>query len=556
MYVPSDAAQVEYDGCQASEASQECFSVPGIMTCLKTLELKQDSSYKSLNRSMEAIAAEVRVLSHLIETLTVGPAGPATYEDSQLAPPWSNPKEGTLTPVESKPIREKQLSRQGSSETALQNMIDEDVSNEKDFYEVYQDLGGGGTKSCLTKVAQLIIQSSLFEAFIGLVIGANLVCVGAAIQMDLNHQKSLALDILDHIFLGIYLLELTLRFVADGRQCLANPWTRFDIVLVVLGVAITWVLMPLANLTTDNAATNFEPAKKILILRFLRMIRLARALRFFQGFSTLWRLINGILNSTSQIISTFILLTLTIYVFSCLGAELITGTSKNDNWLTSQDEKLRAAGTVVEEKFKSIPAIMMTLIQFVTVDSVSSIYTPLIEAQPALLMYFVPLMLILSITLMNLVTALLVEAAIESGQADKELKHATLKKRVKQMAPAIKTAFQALDDNGNGILTRDEIKVKQTELPDALLELLGPNSIMELFEMLDEDGSGEVPESEFVEGLLRSATSDVPMENQQMLKLMRINRRKIETCQQGLTQTLALLTSRSQVKKNAIMHSI
>lgn len=279
------------------------------------------------------------------------------------------------------------------------------------------------------------------------------------------------------------------------------------------------------------------------------MLRLVRALRFFAGFHTLWRLVNGVLSSASQILSTCFLLLVTIYVFSCLGAQVITRDSMDDNWITSADPDLQLAGEVVQQNFRSIPSIMLTLIQFVNVDSVASIYTPLIEARPALMLYFLPLMLIMSITLMNLVTALLVEAAIESGKKDKEMKLIRLKKTVKTLAPSIREAFRALDENGNGIVTREEIISKQDELlPEALINLLGPNSVMELFEMLDEDGSGEVHEDEFIEGLLKSATSEVPIESQQMLKLMRINCRKIDKCQESMDDTITLL-SQSQANQ-------
>ena len=45
-------------------------------------------------------------------------------------------------------------------------------------------------------------------------------------------------------------------------------------------------------------------------------------------------------------------------------------------------------------------------------DGIAAIYYPLIMAKPILLVYFLPLLLFLSIALMNLVTAVLVETWI------------------------------------------------------------------------------------------------------------------------------------------------
>jgi len=549
------ASQIKQDGHMTDECSQQCSSTSCIMDCLKALEFKQDRSREDLNRSMAIITAEVRALSHAMQSISNMLS--LDEEDPSMLTRWATHDQQTLEPVEKKMSYTDEDANTGEeafNSTQLQNMIERD-SDSKEFYDVLHDLGNVRDPSCLTKAAKMIVASRIFESFIGLIICANLMCVGIAIQQDLDNQDSTAVNILDHVFLVIYVLELVLRFLADGRKCFNSPWVVFDMVLVCLGVSISWIIIPISEAVPGNNATGLAAAKKVLILRFLRMLRLARALRFFTGFQTLWRLVNGVLNSASQIMSTCFLLLVTIYVFSCLGAEIITGESISANWITSQDERLRSAGSIVQDKFRSIPTIMLTLISFVNVDSVSSIYTPLIEARPVLLLYFLPLMLILSITLMNLVTALLVESAIESGKTDKEMKLAFLKKTVNKMAPSIREAFRSLDQNNNGILTRDEIQNKQEDLPPALLELLGPNSMMELFEMLDEDGSGEVHENEFTEGLLKTAVSDVPMETQQMIKLMRINRRKIDKCQDLLNEAFTLLSSKDLLRKTIIFHA-
>ena len=63
---------------------------------------------------------------------------------------------------------------------------------------------------------------------------------------------------------------------------------------------------------------------------------------------------------------------------------------------------------------------MITLSQFVTQDSIAAIYSPLIKARPVLVLYFLALLFIVSIALMNLVTAVLVEGALEHARQEKE----------------------------------------------------------------------------------------------------------------------------------------
>merc|ERR1719203_2606754 len=96
-----------------------------------------------------------------------------------------------------------------------------------------------------------------------------------------------------------------------------------------------------------------------------------------------------------------------IYMFACLGMELIT-----------KDPGLHD-GADFDDNFGSIGCIMLTLTQFVTQDSIASIYTPLIKKKPLLLIYFIPLLIIISVALMNLVTAALVESALAHAISDR-----------------------------------------------------------------------------------------------------------------------------------------
>ena len=53
--------------------------------------------------------------------------------------------------------------------------------------------------------------------------------------------------------------------------------------------------------------------------------------------------------------------------------------------------------------WSSLPIIMLTLVQFVNLDSIAAIYTPCIRANPWLALYFLAFILIVSVAVMNLV---------------------------------------------------------------------------------------------------------------------------------------------------------
>ena len=118
----------------------------------------------------------------------------------------------------------------------------------------------------------------------------------------------------------------------------------------------------------------------------------------------------------------------------------------------------------------------------------------------------------LSIGLMNLVTAVLVEHALEHASQEAELARSTQKQQIKSTLPDLLEVFQGLDTDGSGTLTRQELAdVPVSVLPPNVLENVSVDSMEELFEMLDVDGGGTLTQDEFLEGLLSLLLLDVPI---------------------------------------------
>merc|ERR1719161_781909 len=99
---------------------------------------------------------------------------------------------------------------------------------------------------------------------------------------------------------------------------------------------------------------------------------------------------------------------------------------------------------LVDEKFPDLFTIMLTLVAFVTCDSISAIYEPMIRVDWRLIFYFIPFILVVSIALMNLVTAVIVEAAIQQGKADREQKQQELTKEFPHFADMFEEFIQKI----------------------------------------------------------------------------------------------------------------
>eukprot|EP00929_Paragymnodinium_shiwhaense_P098118 TRINITY_DN5965_c0_g1_i2.p1 TRINITY_DN5965_c0_g1~~TRINITY_DN5965_c0_g1_i2.p1 ORF type:complete len:401 (+),score=88.54 TRINITY_DN5965_c0_g1_i2:224-1426(+) len=191
-------------------------------------------------------------------------------------------------------------------------------------------------------------------------------------------------------------------------------------------------------------------------------------------------------------------------IFSCLAAEMITKP------YAESDDPVMAE--MVEMYFSDILPTMLTFVQFVTVDSVGAIYAPMILRDPTLLVLFLPFMLIVSVALMNLVTAVIVEGAIAQAGQDKEAQIAWKKQQVNELLPRLKELFHELDEDGSGSLTIEEFLHCDEDLKESVMQYLDIEDFGDLFKLLDRDHSGEVDIDEFCESISKITRNEAPLE--------------------------------------------
>lgn len=229
-------------------------------------------------------------------------------------------------------------------------------------------------------------------------------------------------------------------------------------------------------------------------------------------FRTAWRLVYGLLTSGNAMLSTFFILLLTLYIFACLGVELIT---KDSELKTHPDTK-----EIVQYYFGSLQRTLLTMVSFVSSDSISSVYIPICIVRPEYILFFILVVLTVSVSLMNLVTAVLVEGALANAANDKELSRHDLKLKVKKFAPKIMDVFSDMDVDSNGVIDRQELaKLNLSQLPFELNSTHVAN-MEDLFDMLDVDGKGHLSLVEFADGLLNLLTMDVPIHTMKTFKLL------------------------------------
>mmetsp|Transcript_19752 Transcript_19752/g.56048 ORF Transcript_19752/g.56048 Transcript_19752/m.56048 type:complete len:283 (-) Transcript_19752:44-892(-) len=204
---------------------------------------------------------------------------------------------------------------------------------------------------------------------------------------------------------------------------------------------------------------------------------------------------------------TSVIMLVVVYVFAVGGMELITAdTNSPENYADATS------------RFDNLFEAMTFLIQCMTLDSVSAVYRPIIGHNPWLCTYFLIFLLIGPIALMNVITAIQVEALFRSAAEDHDAKKAWEKMKRKTMTPKLKSIFSALDADDSGEVDFDELANAPEELKEQLRRIVDLDQMEEIFRMLDFDGSGAIDIDEFVDGIMRSQ-QDKPTELVLLLKL-------------------------------------
>ncbi|CAE7554920.1 scn4aa [Symbiodinium sp. CCMP2456] len=370
--------------------------------------------------------------------------------------------------------------------------------------------------SWLRQTARELVKSRWFETLAGLIILLNLITIGAEAQLSLDREANADalyfLGILEQVFLIIYSLEVILRVMAVGWSVFCDLWFLMDLALVSIGILALVVFPGMYTIGLDLPLEGFET---FLVVRGLRLLRLFRAMRTFRYFKIMWRLVYALLSCGQTILSTTLLIVVFLFICACVAIEII---AKDKTLLANE-----TTAKIIEDNFFGLFKAALTFLQFVTLDSIAAIYFPLIMSKPELFAFFAPILMFISIGLMNLVTAALVENAMEqtANQADEDKKE--LQQQLKRAIPALIEVFHDLDKDQNGMLTYEELQDVPMEdfVPGRLMESIHVETMADFFHYLDVDGSGNVSQTEFVEGLLNLCLQDVPIWTIQTLKLLR-----------------------------------
>lgn len=284
-------------------------------------------------------------------------------------------------------------------------------------------MGGQGIAGLRGRLADWVESAPVQRVIIALIL-INAVTLGLETSPRAVEAFGGWLMVVDRIALSVFVVEIGLKLVAQGRAFFRNPWNVFD--SIVVGIA----LVPDAG--------PFSVLRALRVLRVLRLASMMPRMRF---------VVEALLHAIPGIGAIGALLGLIFYVFAVVATSLF--------------------GATFPEWFGSLGASLYTLFQVMTLESWSmGIARPVMAEYPWAWAFFIPFILSATFTMLNLFIAVIVntmqaldtqhaEAAgvmpvVEAGRAVEASAAERMADEVRALRTEIAELRQALGAGGGG----------------------------------------------------------------------------------------------------------
>ncbi|MFV2051618.1 ion transporter [Aliiroseovarius sp. YM-037] len=220
----------------------------------------------------------------------------------------------------------------------------------------------------LRTLAARFVDRPAVQNFILGVILFNAVILGLETSEAVMQQAGPLILLLDKICLGIFVVEIALKFFARGLGFFQRGWNIFDFVIV--GIA----LIP--------SAQGLSVLRALRILRLLRVLSVAPSLR---------RVVEGLVSALPGMGSVFLLMGLIFYIGAVMATKLF--------------------GASFPEWFGTLARSGYSLFQIMTLESWSmGIVRPVMEVYPYAWAFFVPFIMVTTFAVVNLLVGLIVNS--------------------------------------------------------------------------------------------------------------------------------------------------
>ena len=226
------------------------------------------------------------------------------------------------------------------------------------------------------KVEDFVDNPIIQHAIVVLII-LNAALLGLETSPEVMHAYGSELVLLDHVILGIFIIELVLLIIARGIDFFKDPWSVFDFAVIAIALV---------------------PATESLSV--LRALRVLRVLRLINKVESMRKVVGGLLSCLPSLASVVSLILIIFYVSAVIATNLF--------------------GQAFPELFGGMGNTAFTLFQVMTLESWSDgIARPVMDKFPYAWIFFIFFILIATFVIVNLFIAVIVDS-LTSGSSSED----------------------------------------------------------------------------------------------------------------------------------------
>lgn len=357
-----------------------------------------------------------------------------------------------------------------------------------------------------------VVDHVIFEVFFAGCIMANALFIGIEVQLAyLEPEKDIGAELLfiGELFTFAFTVELLLRVAANGRQFFCSEqwiWNLLDVFIVVTALWETALLVIEAG--ADRAGADREgiggmsSVRVIRILRITRLVRVTRIARIMRFIRALNTLVQSIIFTLRSLVWAMVLLFMLVYIFGIIFTQAVSDAVNDPNIKLS--DRAKEACSIY---WAGLPFSMLSLFMSISGGvSWEMVIAPLHEISGLWSMVYLFYISFSYFAVLNVVTGVFCQSAIDSAQSDHELvMHSIILNKAAHIEK-IKSLFHEIDSGERGYITfqkfDENVNNPAVQTWFEALEL-DVNDAWEFFKLLDSDGGASIEIEEFLMGCLR-----------------------------------------------------
>ena len=249
------------------------------------------------------------------------------------------------------------------------------------------------------QLAAWLDQPLVRNAIIGVIV-FNAILLGLETSPAVMERAGTLIRVLDTACLAVFVIELSLKFFAQGVRFFGRGWNIFDFVIV--GIS----LLP--------GAQTISVLRALRILRVLRVISVAPRLR---------RVVEGFITALPGMGSVFLLMGMIFYIGAVMATKLF--------------------GDAFPQWFGTLGRSAYSLFQVMTLESWSmGIVRPVMETYPYAWAFFVPFIMVTTFAVVNLLVGLIVNSMQDAHHAEDSAATDSYRDEVLRRLAAIETRLK------------------------------------------------------------------------------------------------------------------